>query len=218
MSKLRIIIADDHSIIRQGIRSLIESEPGWELCGEAADGRAAVALAQEVVPDIALLDITMPELNGIDAARAIRVRCPRTRILVLTMHDSETLAEEVLNAGAQGYVLKSDASEQLPQAIREVAAGKRFLTSRISALQQSALLHGGALPSKDPFSSLKLTPREREIVQLLAEGKTNKQVADALGISTGTVDTHRKNINAKLQFHSTAELVRYAIRNKLTEA
>lgn len=132
MKKLRIIIADDHSMIRQGVRSVIESEPGWELCGETDNGRSAIDLARKLAPDIAVLDITMPGLNGVDAIRILKTESPETKVLVFTMHDSESLADEVLQAGGFGYLLKSDAAEQLPRAIEAVAAGKRFLTSKLA--------------------------------------------------------------------------------------
>lgn len=217
MKKLRIIIADDHSLIRQGIRSVIASQPGWELCGETNNGRTAVELAQDLSPDIAVLDVTMPGLNGVDAIRLMKTASPNTKALILTMHDSDSLAEEVMLAGGSGYLLKSDAAELLPQAIEEVASGRHFMTSQLSfqaGVQSLRPEKSSQTPS--PVRS-RLTPREREIVQCLAEGKTNKQVADALRISLGTVETHRKNILGKLGVRSAADLVLYAIRNKLIQ-
>jgi DNA-binding NarL/FixJ family response regulator len=212
MKKLKIIIADDHAMIRQGVRSVLESERNWVVCGEADNGRAAVELARSLKPDIAILDITMPDLNGVDAIRLLKANTPRIKVLILTMHDSDALADEVAKAGGDGYLLKSDASEMLPEAIKSLAAGEPFVRSQsLSKARKSRK----SLPEPD---RMQLTPREREILQLLAEGKSNKQVADVLEISSGTAKTHRKNILSKLRLHSTADLVRYAIRNGLTQA
>lgn len=215
MKKIQIIIADDHSMIRQGIKAMIESHPGWLLCGETDNGRTLIELARKLKPDIAVLDITMPGLNGLDTTRLLKVQSPKTRVLILTMHDSEALADEVLKAGAQGYLLKSDAAELLPKAIEAVAAGQSFLTRKMASRQGPQSL---ATAKADENYRFRLTPRERQIVQLLAEGKTNKETADTLGITLGTAETHRKNILGKLQLHCTADLVRYAIRNNLIQA
>ena len=217
MKKLRILIADDHSMIRQGLKALIESKLEWELCAEADNGRKAVELAIKTQPDIAVLDITMPELNGLDATRRIRAAIPAVQVLILTMHDSEALAREVLEAGARGYVLKTDAPELLPQALESLAAGRAFFTSRISDIIFGGLNSVNVLKTGEPLRS-RLTPREREIVQHLAEGKSNKETASVLGISLNTVETHRKNVMSKLKLRSASDLVRYAIRNKLVEA
>jgi len=213
MKKLRIVIADDHAMVRQGVRSVIEAQPGWEVCGEAADGREAVELVRALAPDVAILDITMPGLNGVDATRMVKSASPATRVLILTMHESDALADEVIRAGGSGYLLKSDASEMLPQAIRQLSREKFFLSSHFQS-QTDNTAKAVAEPSV-PLN--RLTLREREIVQLLAEGKGNKQVADTLGISGWTVETHRKKILSKLNLHNTAELVRYAIRNNLAK-
>ena len=210
MKQLNILIADDHAMIRQGVRSVLESQPGWTVCGEAENGRAAVELARNLRPQVAILDITMPDLNGVDTIRLIKNESPETLVLMLTMHESEALAEQVLKAGAQGYLLKSDASEMLPVAIRRLMEGKNFVSRQLQNVKSGK--------SDGESNSLsRLTPRERQTVQLLGEGKSNKQIADALGISTGTVETHRKNILSKLHLHSTAELVRFAIRNNLAQ-
>lgn len=216
MKKIRILIADDHSMIRQGIKAVIAAQPAWELCGEANNGRTLLALAVKHKPDIVVMDISMPELNGLDTTRLLRLRCPTTRILILTMHDSESLVEEVLKAGAHGYLLKSDAGELLPKAIGAVAAGHRFLTPRFADGIHRPHLPAASAPG-EPYPA-RLTPRERQIVQLLAEGKSNKETAEALGISLTTVETHRKNILAKLKLHGMADLVRYAIRNQFIQA
>lgn len=213
--KLRILIADDHGMIRQGLGAVIAARNDWELCGEAANGRNAVELAAKLKPDICVLDVTMPELNGIEATRQIVAQRPATAVLIQTMHDSEALAQEILAAGARGYLLKSDAPELLPQAIDALAAGRAFFTPRVSEM----MLRNFAGPAPAPARpQCRLTPRERELVQLLAEGKSNKESAELLGISVGTVETHRKNVMSKLHLRSPADLVRYAIRNGLTEA
>ena len=211
MKKTRILIADDHGMIRQGLRAVIASRPDWELCGEAADGRLAVELALKLRPDLCILDVTMPALNGIEATRQIIAHCPGAAILIQTMHDSETLTQELLAAGARGCLLKNDAPELLPQAIDALLAGRAFFTPRVSEIILRNL--GGQAGAPQPQS--RLTPRERELVQLLAEGKSNKAAADTLGISVSTVETHRKNVMSKLSLQSPADLVRYAIRNGL---
>ena len=215
MKTLRIIIADDHGFIRQGVRAVIESQRSWELCGEADNGRTAVELVRKHKPEIAVLDITMPELNGLDATRQIRIASPKTKVLILTMHDSEALADEVQLAGARGYLLKSDAAELLPKAIETLVAGKNFLTPKMTGNGVRKPAVPGSTDEIVP--RFRLTPRERQIVQLLAEGKANKEVAHALEISLDTVETHRKNILNKLHLRSTADLVRYAIRNNLIQ-
>ena len=214
MKKLRLLIADDHGMIRRGVRAAIEARREWEICGEAENGRQAVELAKQLRPDVVVLDLTMPELNGLDAARKIRAALPNTQVLIQTMHDSEALAQEVLAAGARGYLLKNDAPELLPHAIDALAAGRTFFSAKVSELVMSGLAKSGPT-SEAPRS--RLTPRERELVQLLASGKSNKQAADALGISLNTVETHRKNVMSKLDLRSASDLVRYAIRNKLVE-
>jgi DNA-binding NarL/FixJ family response regulator len=212
MKKLRLLIADDHGMVRRGLRAAIEARPDWEICGEAENGRQAVELAKQLRPDLVVLDLTMPELNGLDAARKIRTALPEAHVLIQTMHDSEALAQEVLAVGARGYLLKNDAPEMLVQAIDALAAGRTFFTPKVSDLVMSGLAKPGS--SSDAPRS-RLTPRERELVQLLAEGKSNKEAADALGISLNTVETHRKNVMSKLRLRSASDLVRYAIRNKL---
>jgi DNA-binding NarL/FixJ family response regulator len=211
MKSLRILLADDHAMVRQGLRAVIEEQRGWEVCGEALTGREAVAQALELKPDIVVMDFTMPELNGMEATRQIRAALPRTQVLILTMHESEELIPEVLAAGARGYLLKSDAGGSLVEAIQSLAGQKPYFTSKVSAL----VLKGYLNPStrENPV----LTPREREIVQLVAEGKSTKEVADKLNISPKTAETHRTNIMRKLNLHSLSQLVRYAIRNKLVE-
>jgi DNA-binding NarL/FixJ family response regulator len=212
---VRILLADDHDIMRRGLRNLLETHPGWEVCGEAANGREAVKLARELKPDIVVLDLSMPELNGLEATRQIRKELPQTEVLIFTMHDTEQLVREVLAAGARGYVLKSDAGRYLISGIEAVAQHKPFFTSTVAETILDGYLKVGSGQSAPVFAVNPLTPREREIVQLLAEGRTNKEVASALSISVKTVETHRRAIMSKLGIGSIVELVHFAIRNKL---
>jgi DNA-binding NarL/FixJ family response regulator len=215
VSATRILIADDHEVVRAGVRSLLESQPDCEICGEAATGRQAVDLAQQLKPHVAILDITMPELNGLEAARQILKTVPDVRVLVLSVHESEELVREILDAGAHGYVLKSDAGRELTAALDALRNHETFFTSRVAQIALRAYRDkkpAGDLPTT---SGGVLTPREREVLQLLAEGRINKEVASALGISVLTVDTHRANIMHKLGVHSVAELVHYAVRHKI---
>jgi DNA-binding NarL/FixJ family response regulator len=215
MKRVRILVADDHAIVRRGMRTLIESQEGWETCAEVSNGREAVEKAEELKPDIAILDIGMPELNGLDAARQILKASPQTEVLILTMHQSEEVVAEVLKAGPRGYVLKSDADQNLVAAIEALLQHKPFLSSNVTDMILSDYLGGHAGPMSEPRT--RVTAREREIIQLLAEGKSNKEVASALDISTRTVETHRAHIMHKLGLTSFGDLVRYAIRNNIVE-
>jgi DNA-binding NarL/FixJ family response regulator len=212
---VRILIADDHQVVRTGLRALLESKKGWEVCAEAANGREAVEKASQLKPDVAVLDIGMPLLNGVEATRQIRKLSPQTEILILTMHDSELLVQEVLGAGAHGYILKDDADRNLVAAVDALQRHKPYLSSRVSEAASGAAGQDGSAFGQSSRS--RLTPREREILQLLAEGKSNKEVAGFLGISVKTAETHRANIMLKLDFHSITELVRYAVRNKIIQ-
>ena len=212
MTALRILIADDHSVVRAGLRSLLESHPGWEVCAEAADGREAVEKAAKLKPHVAVLDIGMPLLNGVEATRQIRKSSPNTEILVLTMHESEDLVQQVTEAGARGYILKDDADRILIAAVDAVRNHKPYFSTRVSSAADST---DSSEPPKSSRS--RLTPREREILQLLAEGKSNKEIASLLGISVNTAEAHRANIMLKLGFHSITELVVYAVRNKIIQ-
>lgn len=215
MSAFRILIADDHEIVRHGIRALIESHPGWEVCAEAVDGREAVEKTRELRPDLALIDVSMPNLNGLDAARQIVQSFPHTRVLILTMHESEQIVREVLEVGARGFLLKSDAARDLVSAIQALQRRTTFFTSSVAEMVLNGFLdrNGDApKPLKD-----RLTPREREVVQLLAEGKTSKEVAVVLKLSVKTAETHRTNVMRKLDLHSVADLVRYAVRNNIVQ-
>jgi len=211
---LRILVADDHSVVRTGLRTLLESEEGWEVCAEATNGREAVEKARALKPDVAVLDIGMPLVNGIEAVRQMKRVSPETEILILTMHDSESLIEEVLGAGARGYILKDDADLNLVRAVNLVRQHKPYLSSRVSEAVSKTALPPEAEAGLD---RRRLTPREREILQLLAEGKSNKEIASFLDISVKTAETHRANIMLKLNFHSITELVRYAVRNNIIQ-
>jgi len=208
-------VADDHQVVRTGLRALLESKAGWQVCAEAANGREAVEKASSFRPDVAVLDIGMPLLNGVEATRQIRKVSPETEVLILTMHDSEQMIQGVLDAGARGYILKDDADRNLLAAVEAVRKHKPYLSSRVSAAVSSLALSDvpqGERPARP------LTPREREIVQLLAEGKSNKEIASYLRISVKTAETHRANIMLKLNFHSVTELVRYAVKNRIIQA
>jgi len=213
MAPLRILVADDHQVVRTGLRTLLESKTGWQVCAEAANGREAVEKAGALQPDVAVLDIGMPLLNGVEATRQIRKVSPETEILILTMHDSEHMIQGVLDAGAHGYILKDDADRNLLAAVESLHRHKPYLSSRVSAAAVAAQ------PGSDGIErpARRLTPREREIVQLLAEGKSNKEIATYLNISVKTAETHRANIMLKMNFHSVTELVRYAVKNKIIQ-
>lgn len=216
MDAYRILIADDHEVVRRGIRSLLESHAGWEICGEAKDGREAVDLSRELKPDLVLLDIGMPNLNGLDAARQIIASRPVTRVLVLTIHDSDQVVRDVLAAGARGFLLKSDAGRDLLTAVEAMQRHRTFFTSQVAEIVLDGYLNTRRVaPTTIPRN--RLTPREREVVQLLAEGKTSKEVAVALDLSVKTAETHRTNIMRKLDLHSVADLTLYAVRNGIIQ-
>ena len=215
MITVGIMIADDHAIVRRGLRSLLETQPGWEVCAEASNGREAVDKAAQFKPDVAVIDIGMPELNGLEATRQIVAMHPQTEVLILTMHQSEEVVREVLHAGARGYVLKSDADVHLIAAVETLLQHKPFLTPTVTDLVLGEYLNDWT-SAEEVRANSRVTAREREIIQLLAEGKSNKEVAVALGISVRTAETHRANIKHKLGFGSLSDLVRYAIRNKIT--
>ncbi len=216
MKKASILIADDHELVRRGLCAVVTEVDGWRVVAEAGDGRAAVELALQHQPDIAVLDLAMPEQNGLEATRRIVAQAPHTRVLILTAHESEQVVREVLDAGALGYLLKSDAGHELVAAIQALLDGKPYFTSKVARLILKGYLESGTLSSAGIGGSL--SPREREIVQLLAEGKTNKEVARRLGITVKTAETHRNNIMRKMGFESLADLVRYAVRNRIIDA
>jgi DNA-binding NarL/FixJ family response regulator len=211
---LRILVVDDHAVVRRGVRSLLESHEGWEVCGEATTGRDAVEQSRRLRPDVVVMDLSLPELNGLDATRHILKDAPETEVLVLTMHQSEELARDVLQAGARGYVLKSDADENLIAAVENLRQHKPFLTPTVTEFVLDGYIRDGA---DQDASRGAVTAREREIIQLIAEGKSNKKAASALNISVKTIEAHRANVMRKLHLRSVSELVRYAIRNKIVQ-
>ena len=220
---LRILIADDHEVARSGIRSLLESHAGWEVCAEAKDGREAVELAASTKPDVVLLDIGMPNLNGLEAARQISAMVPGIGILILTMHDSDNMVREVLRAGARGFLLKSDAGRDLVAAVEAIQRQRTFFTTRVSQMVLNGFLdrdrRGQVGEMEEEYSDKGdlLTSREREVIQLLAEGRTSKEVAVMLNLSVKTAETHRTNLMRKLDLHSVADLTRYAVRNRIVQ-
>jgi len=215
MRPLRILIADDHDLMRRGLRGVLESRPGWTICAECPNGREAVAKAEALRPDVVILDIGMPDLNGIEAARRILKQVPHPEILLLSAHYTDQLIRDVLAIGIRGYILKSDAERELVTAVESLINRKAFFTS-----QATELMLAGFGDTRDLPKTLRsrLTCREAEIVQLLAEGKSSKEVASELNISTKTAETHRANIMRKLEIHSISELVRYAVRNQIVQA
>jgi DNA-binding NarL/FixJ family response regulator len=210
---LRILLADDHDVVRKGLRAMLDAHPGWQVCGEASNGRDAVKLAVELKPQIAVLDLEMPELNGLEATRQIKKEVPSVEVLIYTMFETERLIRDVIGAGARAYILKSDAGQRLIEAVEALARHQPFFTPKASETLLDSFLKS---PQKAPGDSV-ITDREREIVQLLAEGKVNKEIATTLGISVKTVETHRATIMRKLEINSIVELVHYAIRNNLVK-
>ena len=216
MTSLRILVADDHDLMRRGLKSILETHVGWEICGEAHTGNEAVAKAEELKPNIAILDITMPELDGLEAARQIRRVSSKTEILVLSMHYSDQLIRDILEAGVRGYVVKTDSDRDLVLAVEALANHKPFFTPHATELMLSNLNSAsGFQASGSETLKDRLTVREREIIRLISEGQSSKEVASTLGISVKTADTHRANIMRKLQVHTVSELVRYALRNQI---
>ena len=216
MCAARILIADDHDIVRKGLRALVQEEPSWQVVADVQDGRSAVVKTQELKPDIAILDIAMPLLNGLDATKQIAKINPDTKVLILTMHDSELLIQNVLNAGARGYLMKTDAGRDLVVAIRALLLGQTYFTQKVAQIVLDTFTGKKTTTTEGDIQSL--TAKEREVVQLLAEGKSSKEAADVLNVSTKTLETHRSNIMRKLGCHSVTDVVRYAIRNHLAQA
>jgi DNA-binding NarL/FixJ family response regulator len=220
MANLRLLVADDHDVVRKGVRTLLEEQPGWEVAAEASDGRESVEKAKLVQPDVTILDLSMPELNGLEAAREI-LKTVSTKVLILTMYDSDPLIRQTLEAGARGYLLKSDAGRDLVSAVDALRRNKTFFTPKVAQMVLEGYLGRPSKENEDDSNrknGLRLTARQKQILQLLAEGKSSKEVAVALSISVKTAETHRANIMRRLDCHSVTELVRYAIRNHIIEA
>ncbi|WP_114184762.1 response regulator [Microvirga aerophila] len=214
---LRILLADDHDIVRRGLKDLLEQHVGWQVCAEASNGREAIELALQHRPHVAVIDLSMPELNGLEATRRIRQSLPDTEVLIFTMHESEELIREVLGAGARGYLLKSDAVRQLIPAVESLSQKKPYFAGRVSEVLLDGFLKGGQVTLEGPAAE-RLTSREREVVQLLAEGNSNKQIARLLDLSVKTVETHRTAAMRKLELNSLPDLVRYAVRMQIIQA
>jgi DNA-binding NarL/FixJ family response regulator len=214
---VRILLADDHEVVRRGLKVLLEDRMGWEICGEAVTGREAVDMARAMQPNIAIIDLMMPDLNGLETTRQIRRVSPRTQVLIFTMHRNETIVHEVLDAGARGYILKSDAEKEIVSAVEALLRSQPYFSAQISETVLEGYLRAARQPAEPDAVVPRLTPREREIVQLLAEGHRNKRVAQKLNISVKTVETHRTTVMRKIGVNSIVELVRYAVRNHLTE-
>lgn len=211
MTRLRLLLADDHTVVRQGLRKVLEERPDWEVVAEAGDGREAVRQAEQHRPDVAIIDVAMPLLNGIETTRQIARRVPTTRILVLSMHADEAYVTQILQAGATGYLLKDSADVDLLQAVAAVAKGKSFFSPSIARVMlDDYVRQRGEKGAADRYETL--SEREREIFQLVAEAKTNKEIAALLNVSPSTVETHRAHIMEKLDLHSAAEIVLYAVR------
>ena len=215
MKTVRILLADDHKVVRQGTRALLSTMPEWEIVGEADNGRDAVSLTAELKPDIVILDIGMPKLNGLDATRQIKKNSPQTEVLIFTAQETEQLIHDVFDSGARSYILKTDAADHLIEALKALSDHKHFFTSRISEIVFARYIQG---KKEETPEKSRITDREREIVQLLGEGKSSKEIAIILGISVRTVETHRAAIMKKLGLKSFSELIRYAVRNKIIEA
>ena len=213
MRKLGILIVDDHALVRRGAREVLNSQRGWRVVGEAANGLEAVKKAVRLKPDIAIVDIGIPSLDGIEVTRRIREAAPDIKVLVLTMDESDQMVRRALEAGARGYVLKSDLTDCLPKAVRAVAGGKRFLTPKVSEIVLEGFLNSSSKHQEGHRAEAQVGPREIEIIRLLSEGRTNKEIAAQLEITIRTVETHRSNIMHKLGLHSGAEIIHYSLRH-----
>lgn len=218
MSQLRLLVADDHDLMRLGVKTRLLSHPGWEVCGEAQTGREAVTKSEQLRPDVVILDIAMPDLNGVEAARGIRKASPKTEILILSLNYSDQLIREIVDVGVRGYIVKSDSDRDLISAVETLANHKPFFTPQVADVILGRFKSGSPVKEVPTLIRERLTAREREIVQLFAEGKSSKEAASLLGISVKTADTHRSNVMRKLEIHNVSELVRYAVRNRIVEA
>lgn len=216
--KLRILVADDHEVVRRGLCALLQAREGWEICGEAADGREAVEKVKQLKPDVVILDVSMPNLNGLAATRQLTQQDPSIKIIVLTVTDVDEVIREALDAGARGFVLKSDAARDLVSAVDALQRNRMFFTPRVNDMVLAGFLDKGHNPARGEAPRIPtLTPRESEVIQLLAEGKSSKEVASLLNLSTKTAETHRSNIMRKLGLHSIRDLVVYAIQNHIIQ-
>jgi two-component system response regulator NreC len=211
MNPIRILLADDHAVVRQGFRAILAQQPDMQIVGEAGNGRDVMTLAQKTTPDVIVMDVAMPELNGIEATRRLSTSLPNTRVLALSMHKDSVYVREMLKAGARGYLLKDSVEHDLLEAVRILARGGEYISPSVQSALNSPYRSAGTTPLDQ------LTSREREVLQLIAEGKTNKEVAVALNISVFTVDAHRGRIMEKLNVHNVNELVRFAVRNGLVD-
>ena len=216
MGKIRIILADDHTILREGIQALIDNQPDMQVVGEAQDGHSAVRMATQLKPDLVIMDIAMPLLNGLEATRQIKKSCPGTQILILTMHENEEYIRQALASGAMGYILKDAAARELLDAIRSIQQGEAVLSPAITRLVIEDYLRWGDTRPKDDGTSV-LSDREREVLQLIAEGYANKQIGEILCISIKTVQAHRANLMKKLDLHDRGDLIKYAIQKKIID-
>ena len=215
MADFRVLVADDHDIVRRGVCTLIENHSGWQICGEARDGREAVEKARDLRPDVLVLDLLMPGLNGMQAARQILRQNPQQKILILTILDSEQMIHELLRIGVQGYLLKSDAAKDLVAAVEALQRNRTFFNSGIERMVVDGFLHGNGVRARERVGACRLTCREREILQLIAGGRTTREVATTLKLTLKTAESHRSNILRKLNLHSSSELVLYAVRNNI---
>jgi len=215
MDKIRILLADDHTILRDSLRVLLQHEPDMLIVGEAEDGHAALSLACQLLPDVVLLDIALPLLSGLETLRQIKLACPNVRVLILTMHDNEEYIRQALALGAMGYLLKDASAHELINAIRSVYRGETILSPAVTRLVIENYLRWGEIQKNNPTDGL--TPRESEILQLIAEGYSNKQIAEILCISIKTVQSHRLNLMSKLDLHNRADLIKYAIQRKIID-
>jgi DNA-binding NarL/FixJ family response regulator len=207
---VRILIADDHEVVRSGLRAVLEAQPDFEVVGEAANGQEAVNAASKIKPDVVILDYAMPVRNGVEATREIRAKCPRTEVLIFTLHDDDDIVQDILSAGARGYLLKADANNHLIAAVQALGRHEAYISGRLSATVLDTLLTRRTGHTRDI-----LTPRERTVVQLIAEGNTNKAACEKLGVSMKTVESHRASAMRKLGLHTTADLVLYAVRHRM---
>lgn len=217
MDNYKVLLADDHQIVRQGLRMAVEAMDGWCVCGEASDGREAVKLAEQLQPNVAVLDMSMPGLNGLDATRQIKKLCPNTEVLIFTGHETEELVHQVFEAGARSYIIKTDGMDHFTAALQSLIKHKSYFTTQVGEILFAKFLRDKKSKEEDSGEG-RLSPRERETVQLLVEGNANKDVAAKLGISVKTVETHRATIMKKLKLTAFSELVRYAIRNNIISA